>query len=398
MTQTAFPCPHCGKNVDVSDILARRDDELKKQYADEADIKAQKIAAKEIAAKEAELQDNAQKIADQKFAEQKAAVEARVKKEMSNEMASKDAEIKEKSAKIQYLAGVRAEKEKLKRALEEQVAVAKADKEEAVTKSAAVARENERQKYELKLREKDLALEEQKRITGELQRKQEQGSVQRQGEAQELAIEEWLLEQFPEDSVVRIKKGQRGADCLQTVRDCGHICGTICYESKRTKNFLQDWIGKFKEDIREKGADIGVMVTSVLPLGMERCGKKDGVWVCTFEEFKGVSVVLRDLLIKINSVKIVQENKGDKAAQLYDYLTSNEFALRVEAIVEGFSAMKTELESEKRAMLKIWAKREKQIEVVINNTVKMHGSIQGIGGGNIKDIPLLEFSVDDTGE
>ena len=154
-------------------------------------------------------------------------------------MASKDAEIKEKSAKIQDLAGVRAEKEKLKRALEEQVAVAKADKEEAVTKSAAVARENERQKYELKLREKDLALDEQKRITGELQRKQEQGSVQRQGEAQELAIEEWLLEQFPEDSVVRIKKGQRGADCLQTVRDCGHICGTIYYESKRTKNFLQ---------------------------------------------------------------------------------------------------------------------------------------------------------------
>ena len=140
------------------------------------------------------------------------------------------------------------------------------------------------------------------------------------------------------------------------------------------------------------------MVTSVLPSGMERCGKKDGVWVCTFEEFKGVSVVLRDLLIKINSVKIVQENKGDKAAQLYDYLTSNEFALRVEAIVEGFSAMKTELESEKRAMLKIWAKREKQIEGVINNTVKMHGSIQGIGGGNIKDIPLLEFSADDTGE
>jgi hypothetical protein len=151
-------------------------------------------------------------------------------------------------------------------------------------------------------------------------------------------------------------------------------------------------IEKFKNDIRDKNADIGVLVTEVLPNGMERMGLKDGIWVCTFEEFKGLSEVLRVSIINISSTLVSQENKGDKMVMLYDFLTSNEFKLQIEGIVEGFTQMQLDLNSEKNAMKRLWKKREKQIEKVISNTLNMHGSIKGIAGTAIQEIQLLELN------
>jgi hypothetical protein len=226
-----------------------------------------------------------------------------------------------------------------------------------------------------------------------MKRKQEQGSMQTQGEVQELAIEEWLAENFPLDVIQEIKKGERGADCLQIVqtRDRQN-CGSIYYESKRSKSFQVNWIEKFKSDIREKNANIGVLITEVMPSDMDRLGLKDGVWVCSFDEFKGLSTVLRESIIQISSAIISQENKGEKMGMLYDFLTSNEFKLQIEAIVEGFTQMKSDLESEQRSMRGIWKKREKQIDKVLLNTTQMHGSIRGIAGDAVPSVPLLELS------
>ena len=201
--------------------------------------------------------------------------------------------------------------------------------------------------------------------------------MQTQGEVQELGIEEWLADKFPLDTIQEIKKGERGADCLQIVHTRSRQnCGSIYYESKRTKAFQPSWIEKFKSDIREKNANIGVLVTEVMPSDMDRLGLKEGIWICSFEEFKGLCTVLRESIIQISTAVITQDNKGDKMGMLYDFLTSNEFRLQIEAIVEGFTQMKSDLESEQRSMRGIWKKREKQIEKVLLNTTGMYGSIK----------------------
>jgi hypothetical protein len=197
------------------------------------------------------------------------------------------------------------------------------------------------------------------------------------------------------DTIQEIKKGERGADCLQTVHTrTSQNCGSIYYESKRTKSFQPSWIEKFKTDIREKNANIGVLVTEVMPQDMDRLGLKEGVWICSFEEFKGLCAVLRESIIQISSAVVAQDNKGDKMGMLYDYLTSNEFKLQIEAIVEGFTQMKSDLESEQRSMRGIWKKREKQIDKVLLNTTGMYGSIKGIAGSAIQSISLLELPAD----
>ena len=143
--------------------------------------------------------------------------------------------------------------------------------------------------------------------------------------------------------------------------------------------------------MREKGADIGVIVTDAMPSEMQRMGLYEGVWICTFEEFKGLSAVLREQLIRIHHVLVTQENKSDKMSLLYHFLTSNEFKMQIEAIVEAFSTMQSDLDSEKRAMQKIWKQREKQIEKVLNNTINMYSSIKGIAGNAVANIKALEL-------
>lgn len=223
--------------------------------------------------------------------------------------------------------------------------------------------------------------------------------MQLQGEVLELAMEEWLATNFPLDTIDEVKKGANGADCLQTVNTFEtQNCGTIYYESKRTKTFQPLWIEKFKNDIRDKKASLGVLVTEVLPSDMQRMGMKDGIWICTYEEFKGLSAVLRQSLIQVSQAVQSQENKGDKMTMLYDFLTSTEFRMQIEGIVEGFSQMQSDLLKEKNAMKKIWTAREKQIDKVISNTIGMYGSIRGIAGNAVQTVKALELDYDDTSE
>jgi len=305
--------------------------------------------------------------------------------------------LQEKSSKIQQLNKTTVELEKVKREKSELEDKVKAEAEKKISQTVAQEREKiqkeEDAKNELKFKELQKQLEDQKRLTEEMKRKQEQGSMQSQGEVQELAIEEWLAVQFPLDTIQEIKKGERGADCLQTVHTRSRQnCGSIYYESKRTKSFQPAWIDKFKADIQERNASIGVLVTEVMPPDMQRPGLMSGVWVCSFNDFKSICTVLRQSVIQLSSAMVSQENKGDKMGMLYDFLTSNEFQMQMEAIVEGFTQMKTDLESEQRAMRSIWKKREKQIEKVLLNTTGMHGSIKGIAGNAVQSIPALELS------
>lgn len=410
---TQIKCPNCGTLIDVQDILAHQlEDEIRQKYQSQlADEKKKYLAEQEKldkAKQEFELkkkQENElfQERLEKQLREDRKALEeklkAKITEEQSDQLKALQKELNEKSKQVRELNRSKAEIEKLKREKSElkEVVEAEAQKKlnEVLQAEKERIRKSEEEKTELKFRELQKQLEDQKKLTEEMKRKQEQGSMQLQGEVQELAIEEWLATQFPLDGIEEVKKGARGADCLQVVNTRSRQnCGKIYYESKRTKDFHSSWIEKFKADMRERDADIGVLVTEVMPSGFNRMGMMEGVWICTYEEFKGLSSVLRESVIQLSLTIATQENKGDKMGMLYDFLTSTTFRMQIEAIVEGFSQMKSDLESEKRSMQRIWKQRERQIDKVITNTIDMYGSIKGIAGNAIQSVKALELPDD----
>lgn len=409
--ETQIKCPNCGTSIDVQDILAHQlEEEIKQKYQSQlAEEKKrfqsdqEKLETDRKAFEEKKKQQNElfQERLEKQLKEEKKAIEEKLKAKLTEENSEQfnalQKELNEKSEQIKELNRTKAEIEKLKREKAElkEAAEAEAQKKlnEALVEEKEKIRKAEEEKNELKFKELQKQLEDQKKLTEEMKRKQEQGSMQMQGEVQELAIEEWLAVQFPLDSIEEIKKGARGGDCIQIVNTRSRQnCGKIYYESKRTKDFQPSWIEKFKADMREKGADIGVLVTEAMPSDFERMGIKDGVWICSYEEFKGLCAVLRESVIQLSLAVASQEGKGDKMHMLYDYLTSNNFRMQVEAIVEGFSTMKNDLESEKRSMQRIWKQREKQIEKVVTNTIDMYASIKGIAGSAIQSVKALELT------
>jgi len=407
-------CPNCGTAIDVQDILAHQlEDEIKQKYQTQLAEEKKKYTAEFDSLNKAKeefeqkkKQENAlfQDRLDKQLKEERKVIEERlklrIKEEQHDQIDALQKELNEKSDQVKELNRTKAEIEKLKREKSELKEIAEAEAQKGLNETLAAEKEKirkqEEDRNELRFKELQKQLEDQRKLTEEMKRKQEQGSMQLQGEVQELAIEEWLTAQFPLDSIDEIKKGARGGDCVQTVNTRTlQNCGTIYYESKRTKDFQPSWIEKFKADIRVKGANIGVLVTEVMPADMDRMGLKDGVWICNYDEFKGLCAVLRESIIQISMAVSSQENKGDKMHMLYDYLTGNTFRLQVEAIVEGFTQMRADLESEKRAMQSIWKKREKQIEKVTVNTIDMHASIKGIAGNAIQPVTLLELEEPD---
>ena len=256
-----------------------------------------------------------------------------------------------------------------------------------IEEQKVAARENE---FQLRLKELEKQLDDQKKLADEMRRKAEQGSMQLQGEVQEIALEEILRSGFPFDMITEVGKGVRGADCIQTVRNnFGQECGKIIYESKRTNTFGIDWIEKLKADMRSQGAEIAVIVTKTMPKEMDCFGIRDGVWVCSFSEVKALASVLRDGVMRVFNAAKTNENKGDKMHLLYGYLTSNEFAEQWKAIREGFMSMKLSIQKERDAMEKLWKAREKQLEKVLLNAAHIRGSIEGISGNDV-DLNLLE--------
>lgn len=410
MQNNQISCPNCGNPIDVEDILAHKlEEELKvkfnaqlaaekKKY--ESELDSLNKAKEEFEAKKKKENELFQERLDKTLKEERKLLEeklkAKVKEESSEQLQALQEELKEKSEQVKELNRSKAEIEKLKREKDEMRELVEAESQKKLNELLLAEKDKirkaEEERNELRFKELQKQLEDQKKLTEEMKRKQEQGSMQLQGEVQELAIEEWLISHFPLDTIEEIKKGARGGDCIQVVNTrTQQSCGKIYYESKRTKDFQSGWIEKFKADIREKGADVGVLVTDAMPADMERMGLRDGIWICTFEEFKGLCSVLRESIVQLSNALSSQENKGDKMHLLYDYLTSTTFRMQVEAIVEGFSQMKVALDSEKRAMQRIWKEREKQIEKVITNTIDMYGSIKGIAGSAIQPVKALEL-------
>jgi len=408
--QSKITCPKCGTQIDVQNVLSHQiEEDLKKnydlKYAEDKRKLDDKTSELDIARLVFESYKKKEEVliqerVDAKIKKEKKILEIKLKAEIEEVQAEQidmlQKELGNKSTQLKELNKSKAEISRLKREKDELKDSIEAENQEKLNRLLADERkkitQSEHKKSELTIKELEKMLADQKDQIATMTKKIEQGSMQLQGEVQELAIEEWLANKFPLDTIDEIKKGARGGDCIQTVHTRSkQNCGTIYYESKRTKDFQPSWIEKFKNDIRDKGSDIAVLVTEAMPSDMSRMGMKNGIWICTYEEFKGLCIVLRESIIKINNAVISQENKGDKMVMLYDYLTSNEFKMQIDGIFDAFNQMKADLETEKRSITGHWKKREKQIDKVLLNTTYMHSSMKGIAGNAIQDVKALEM-------
>lgn len=369
----------------------KKAEELLKQQLQAKDKEAETMLAAEKQKLQKELQEslrktiaadfeNQLKLLQQADAEKEEKLKLARQKELDFLQKEQALKIKEEELQITLQRQLMEEREKLKLQLQKE----EGDKLQL-----------KEQEFTLQLRELQKQLEDQKKLTEEMKRKQEQGSMQLQGEVQELLLEELLQTTFPFDKVEPVGKGVRGADCIQTVRNqFGNEVGKIIFESKRTKDFTNEWIEKLKTDMRNLGADLAVIVTQALPKDMERFGEKEGVYICTFSEVRSVVLLLRNGLLKVFDAKKSQENKGDKMVMLYDYLIGNEFSEQWKAIREGFMSMRLSIQKERDAMEKLWKAREKQLEKVLLNAAHIRGSIEGIAGADAVNLNIADE--DDT--
>ena len=414
--ENQITCPSCGHHFAPTDAFK---DEVQKELNKKAELwKKQKEA--EFQAKETEYQNREATIMkqlqakDQEVNAKILAETQRLEKELQEQIRKSVSGDFENQLRV--LAEQNAEKEeKLKLAREAELKMLRLEQDlknqqaqfdldlekrllaerdrmkEALLNEEKQKQEMKETQHQLQLKELQKQLEDQKDLIEQMKRKAEQGSMQMQGEVQELLLEEILATTFPFDQIAEVGKGVRGADCIQRVRNpFGQEVGKIIYESKRTKDFGGDWIEKLKVDMRSQGADVAVIVTQAWPKDMDRFGEKDGVYICSFAEVRSVALLLRNGLLKMAEVRKSQENKGDKMEMLYNYLTGNEFGEQWKAIREGFMTMKISIQKERDAMERLWKAREKQLEKVMLNATHIRGSIEGIAGADAVNLNLLE--------
>jgi hypothetical protein len=397
-TVERIKCPNCGKEIDVNMALSHEiEEQLKIEYT--AQNKKHLAEIEKLQKEKSEIEENISKEKEKEYTNRLQTEKEKIRKEIVKEseegLKLLQQSLKEKSEQVIELNKTKAELEKIK--LERNEIEYKITAEKDAELSAKLKNERERIKKEvtdenaLKIEELKKKLEDQTALAEEMKRKAEQGSTQLQGEVQELAIEDILKDTFRFDNIEPVPKGINGADVIQKVHNnTGNEVGIIAYESKRTRAFGKEWIGKLKEDGGRVKADICVLVTETLPEDIERIGQKDGVWICTFAEFKGLALVLRDSIIRVSEAFASQTNKGEKMQMLYDYLTGKEFFSQIMTITEGFSDLQKGYLEERSRMEKIWKTREKQLEKILLNTNGFLGSIKGIAGSSFAEIPMIE--------
>jgi hypothetical protein len=366
--------------------FAEQKKELEAAMAKEAEREATKQFAGQITQLQEQLTDTKKAEKEARALIAKAQTEAKAKAllEFADEKKSLTDELAAKDTKLKDFRDQELELRKQKKLLEEQQAnlqlelQRKLDEERSRITEQITRKESERHALvEAEYRKK---IEDAQFANDELRRKLDQGSQQLQGEVLELEMEHTLSGAFVHDLIEEVKKGQRGADVLQTVRTpIGQVCGKIIWEAKRAENWSDKWLQKLKDDQQAAGAEIAVLVTTVFPKGVNEVFARVGdVWVVSPHVMRPVAEALRVTLLEMHHLKLVNTGRSEKMEQLYNYLSSAQFAQKVRTMLDGFESMRNDLEAEKRAMLKMWAKRQAQIERVTGSMVTVVGELQAI--------------------
>lgn len=414
MSEPTITCPHCQTEIKLTESLAApllksKEAELHQRLAQQtAEIDKRAAALREQAEALAQAQNALeQRVADRLAAERKRLAEEEHKKArlaLGEELETKQRELQElgellkaRNEKLAEAQKAQAEVLRRQRELEEQKRELDLTIEKRVSASIAEIQHKARQEAEeqlkLKVSEKDLVIQRMQKQLEEMQRKAEQGSQQLQGEVQELQLEALLANRFPRDTIVPVPKGEFGGDALHRVYNAaGGECGTILWESKRTRNWSDAWLVKLRQDQRAAKADLSVIVSQALPRDVDSFDLIDGVYVVSPRCVVPVATTLRQALLELSMARQASEGRETKMEMVYEYLMGPRFRQRIQAIVEAFSTMQEDLNAEKKAIVKQWAKRETQIERVMSSTAGLLGDFQGIAGKSLPEIEGLSFA------
>ncbi len=438
MTDKSIKCPECGTAIEISAVLSQQiEDDLKKENEQKLKIAvadAQKISQTQFAlekedlklqlddqskllktVKEKELElKKQQRDLETKREQLEDEVEARLKKQekvlrdqleqkakqaVAIEISDLQEQIKEKDSRVEEAQKKELEIRKQARQLEEKQKNLDLEFQRKIDEQRKVIENKISKQFSdesnLKLREKEKQINDLRKSLEEAKRKSEQGSMETQGEVLELDLEQRLRAKFIHDVISPVPKGIKGADIIQDVRNTiMNECGKIIWEAKNTKNWSPLWIPKLKDDQREIGANMAILVSVVLPEGIKGFAMVEGVWVSDVHSALPLASAIREQLIQVNFARSASQGKSEKMETMFNYLSGDEFKQRVEAIVETFSSMQDQLNKEKRAMERIWKEREKQIQRITTNTIGMYGDVRGIIGSSVQSIPALELGND----
>jgi len=395
----AIICPHCKQSIPLSEAISHQiEGKFQKELLD---------VQKKAEEREKYLIDLGKKRVEEEREKAKKETEDVMRKKVKEEMAmamkntqNESEELKKEKEKLQDQL---LELNKTMRLLQNQNREKEIELTKKFNEDQEKVRLEEQKKIEEQFRfmllEKEKKLQDIQKVNEDLKRKLEQGSQQMQGEVLELAIEEMLKKEFPYDDIKPVPKGINGGDLIHIVRSMdGKQCGTIIWEMKRTKAWSQQWVSKLKDDQRTVHAELAVIISQVLPDTIKRFGLSEGVWVCDYECIIGVAYALRNQLVEIIRTKSAVDGKKGKADILYNYITSTDFRHRMETIVEAFHGMQEEIEKEKRWFAQKWAREEKNLRKVMDNTYGMDGELQSIMGksfGELEAVAALP-SVDES--
>jgi len=419
MTEPTIICPNCKTEIKLTESLAAPLIETtRKEYEKRLSQKDADIAKRETAIREKEeALSKAKEAIDEQVAEKVKLERAQiVTEEAKKARLAVATDLEQKSTELEDLKNaLNQQGEKLAEAQKAQVELIRKQRElddakremeltiekriqEKLDTTREQAKKEAEEQLKLKVMEKEQTISSMQKQIEELKRKAEQGSQQLQGEVQELELESLLKAKFPHDSIMPVPKGEHGGDVLQcVVGPLGLACGTIIWESKRTKNWSDGWLAKLREDQRTAKAEIAVIVSQTLPKEVETFDLVEGVWVTHPRAALPVALSLRQSLIEIAAARQASEGQQTKMELVYQYLTGPRFRQRVQAIVEAFSSMQEDLDKEKKVIMKQWAKRDEQIERVMQATVGMYGDLQGIAGKTLQEIEGLEYKVLEDG-
>jgi hypothetical protein len=418
MTEPTITCPNCQTRIKVTESLAapllaatrkRYDEQLARKEADvasrEAAIRAQQ--AQVAAAKDAIDAEVAAKVDQERGriaaheAQKAQRLVATDMEQKAKELADLNEVLKQRDAKLAEAQHAQADLLRKQRDLDDARREMDLTIQKQVQAELATVRNKARQEAEdaltLKVREKEEQIAAMTRQIEDLKRKAEQGSQQLHGEVHELELEGLLRQKFPRDVFEPVPKGEFGGDLLQrVVGPTGQMAGTVLWEAKRTKTWSDGWLGKLREDQRAANADMALIVSHALPKGLQTFDHIDGVWVTEPRCAVAVAIVLRESLIALSAARVAGEGQQTKMALVYQYLTGPRFRHRIEAIVERFADMQADLDRERKATMRLWAKREEQIRGVVESTAGLYGDLQGIAGRTLREIEGLEMPLLDA--
>ena len=413
MAEPTVVCPQCKTEIKLTESLAAPLlESVRRDYEQRLTQKDAEVARHEktLQEREATLQKAKESLDEEvaaKLQRERAGIAAeeakKAKRALENDLDQRAKEItelqeilKQRDMKLGEAQKAQAEVTRKQRELED----AKRELELTVAKRVQAeldaacdkAKKDAEEELKLKVLEKEQTIVSMQRQIEDLKRRAEQGSQQLQGEVQELEVESLLSSRFPRDMIQPVPKGEFGGDVLhRVVGPLGQPCGTILWESKRTKNWSDTWLPKLREDQRTAKAEIAVIISQALPKDVETFDLVDGVWVAHPRVLLPIAITLRNTLIEVASARQASEGQQTKMEMVYQYLTGQRFRQRIQAIVEAFSSMREDLDRERKAITKQWAKREEQIDRVMQATVGMYGDLQGIAGKTLQEIEGLEF-------